>query len=639
MEVFRCALLAWLASILEADGREQLLVINAAHTEFEMKWLEGGIGDTSDGATTGRVPAGSRKDPATFSMNTAPGHAFVLSGGGLRSKAFAHNGGVLNLAIVKTADPSIEVEVMGGQELSLLARRTMKACKDAGQRAACAHGVRSPMTNVVIPSDVMARILEEWSAGPTLPSLITENVAAKPLEADGLIFVSSTSFPVQIRWLLPGTEETGGAKEELRNNSEGIWKLPQSTDSSASAAHCQLKAEAKHRFYMLGPKSKASPASEVVEHPGELALVGVKEGSLELEVELVDEDSLKVLLSNVARSCAAQQKLSAKQTKYQPSWEVEVQECFASNARLPRTGILLTREMSLDAFTKLWSTWDHWRLCSYQDVAAPIKTLEFGRASRDAGSSGISVQVLREDPLVIAVPGFATADECAALSEQAGHDLTQAMVGGVGQTGASRSRRTLTKNLFPDWDVDNSTLTQISYRFFHMARQATGYDLFPEGQEPVNWLFYKPGYEYRPHCDGACGTSSVTRGKRVASSLLYCNVASEGGGTVFPPDNLKIEATAGMYMLFAYNPDPKGLSQHAACPVLKGSKTTATQWYREGVNEDTPWDNFENWGSFTKPKPACTTFKSKDDCPPRCDWTGSSCSRRPRAEVMKHPEL
>merc|ERR1712008_180905 len=243
------------------------------------------------------------------------------------------------------------------------------------------------------------------------------------------------------------------------------------------------------------------------------------------------------------------------------------------------------------------------------------------------------------DPLVVAIPALASPEECKVLSSQAGEDLTRATVGGVGQTSTSRARRTLTRNLFPDLGDDNSTLTRVATRFFEVARQATGYDLYPEGQEPVNWLFYKPGYEYRPHCDGMCGSSSVPKGKRVASSLLYCNVASDGGGTVFPPDNLKLEPEAGMFMLFTYNPDTHGVTEHAACPVLNGSKTTATQWYREGVSDEQPWDKFENWGKFVEPKKGCSRFAKAKDCPSRCEWTGSACSRKVKlGEVTKHPE-
>ncbi|CAK0854447.1 unnamed protein product [Prorocentrum cordatum] len=192
--------------------------------------------------------------------------------------------------------------------------------------------------------------------------------------------------------------------------------------------------------------------------------------------------------------------------------------------------------------------------------------------------------VLRTSPLVVAVHALATPEECASLRREAAGDLGRAPVSG----GASRDRRALSKGLYPAEGPGgaNDTVTRLADRFFEVARQLTGYELHREGQEPAQWLVYKPGYEYRPHCDGDCGEPSVVFGDRMATSLLYCAVADEGGGTVFTTDGLKVEPTVGMMLLFTYNPDPQGLSRHAACPVLRGEKATATQWYREGVSKE-----------------------------------------------------
>ena len=73
-------------------------------------------------------------------------------------------------------------------------------------------------------------------------------------------------------------------------------------------------------------------------------------------------------------------------------------------------------------------------------------------------------------------------------------------------------------------------------------------------------------------------------------NLSSGRVADLGGGTVFPLDGLKLTPKTGMMLLFAYNPDPTGVTQHAACPVLEGTKMTATQWYREGVSHAKNWE-------------------------------------------------
>jgi prolyl 4-hydroxylase len=194
---------------------------------------------------------------------------------------------------------------------------------------------------------------------------------------------------------------------------------------------------------------------------------------------------------------------------------------------------------------------------------------------------------LREVPLVVVIREFATPAECDKLADTAGFNLGAAAVSG---STSSRDRRTLSKNLYPIYDDADSILTQISLRLFGVTREVTGFKLQPEGQEPLNWLYYLPGYEYRPHCDGSCGASSIRLRQRVATTLLYCGVAEKGGGTVFPPDGLKYQPKKGEALLFTYNPDPDRLSEHSACPVLKGDKYTATQWYREGVTAERNWE-------------------------------------------------
>ena len=94
----------------------------------------------------------------------------------------------------------------------------------------------------------------------------------------------------------------------------------------------------------------------------------------------------------------------------------------------------------------------------------------------------------------------------------------------------------------------------VANRFYDVARKVTGYELYPPGQEPVNWLFYKPGYEYRPHCDGNCRANGIRYGDRVCTSLLYCTVAEEGGGTVFTVDELKFLPTPGVLPAFHVQP-------------------------------------------------------------------------------------
>ena len=107
---------------------------------------------------------------------------------------------------------------------------------------------------------------------------------------------------------------------------------------------------------------------------------------------------------------------------------------------------------------------------------------------------------------------------------------------------------------------------------------------------------------YKPHTDGWGGDV----GSRVATTLVYCEAAAEGGGTVFPRGKegsappLRFQPSPGDMLYFEYQPDP-GLQEHSACPVIAGNKSTLTQWHRLGVSPEKPWDRFENWGVFHNP--------------------------------------
>lgn len=253
-------------------------------------------------------------------------------------------------------------------------------------------------------------------------------------------------------------------------------------------------------------------------------------------------------------------------------------------------------------FQLLWTSLQHWRHCVYLPDTAPLRHITLELHDGSGRNRSVKAQVLREKPFVVGIAGFATAEECKELitsQELETEDLAMAFITGGAH---SKSRRTLTRNLYPTHEAPGSIFAKLYTRFFQAARGASGYDLWPEGQEPVNWLHYKPGYEYRPHCDGGCGYDPVTLGARVASSLLYCNVAEQGGSTIFTKDTTKFTPAKGDFLFFAYKHDPDFMSMHAACPVLKGVKSTATQWYREGVSADYTWEHVQDLGQSHSPE-------------------------------------
>ncbi len=102
------------------------------------------------------------------------------------------------------------------------------------------------------------------------------------------------------------------------------------------------------------------------------------------------------------------------------------------------------------------------------------------------------------------------------------------------------------------------------------------------------------------HCDGTCDGSNVIPGARVATSVLYCKVAEEGGGTSFTKANIFVKPKPLMATFFTYKgvsgKFDTGLTEHSGCPVTKGEKWIATTWLREGVSRDNTWERYDPSG-------------------------------------------
>eukprot|EP00929_Paragymnodinium_shiwhaense_P119141 TRINITY_DN91018_c0_g1_i1.p1 TRINITY_DN91018_c0_g1~~TRINITY_DN91018_c0_g1_i1.p1 ORF type:complete len:590 (-),score=129.06 TRINITY_DN91018_c0_g1_i1:130-1899(-) len=558
--------------------------INGGPTPLEIRWLREGLDDAGDGVVTGHLPAASGKKGGTSEQYTSSGHAFRLhAADGRRSPSFAHDGGSWNLVGVREGpEGGLDVEVLGLKQLRHLALAPKSEQRMPRLRYKLPADVASSMADEFAPAKVQPRVhASSKLRGGVLPC--SDEDKASSFE---LVFTSALSATVDIRWLWKVIDSEDF--EELVGgpaSSAGLSAVSQSLANMSAATSAQqpclgsLAATAGQAFYLESKNGDGSlRRSPPLLYNGELRLIAAVESSsseADITIESLDEDAVKIFLSDVAYKC-------------EESNAADFWRCFEEGAVLPLTGLHLSPAYSRTWFMKLWGSLEHWRLCSYQPATAPLETIQLQVEAKD-GFRTLQGDILRKDPLVLAIHNVSTHDECRGLDEIAGSP-DKLQMAFVSSGGHSKARRTLSKNLYPDWNDPSNVLTIMANRFFDLARQASGFELYPPGQEPVNWLFYKPGFEYRPHCDGRCGQGTNQRGERVATSLLYCTVAEKGGGTVFPPDKTKLIPTPGMLLFFAYNPDLMGLTQHSACPVLKGRKTTATQWYREGVSHERDWE-------------------------------------------------
>jgi hypothetical protein len=244
------------------------------------------------------------------------------------------------------------------------------------------------------------------------------------------------------------------------------------------------------------------------------------------------------------------------------------------------------------AWRLFWQNEAYWRLC---EVAAPSRAV---RTFASDAVPGQGIEVLRETPFVAVARGFATRKQCQDIVDTtpAVSGLGRAHVGGTGETSFSSSRETLSTNLDINWNEPEAPVTAMAAVTVELASELLGEVIPYEAQEPINFLHYKVGFEYKPHTDGG----GRQKGKRVATTLVYCEAAAEGGSTVFPGDDLKLSPGEGDLLFFEYKNGPQS-TQHAACPVIAGNKTTLTMWHRLGVSADDPWYNYEQWGEFHNP--------------------------------------
>lgn len=353
--------------------------------------------------------------------------------------------------------------------------------------------------------------------------------------------------------------------------------LPSAADTLAIINHSEKPVIVVSPSAVINPGSSwhGNTVDELVFHEpqvrleipqGAYAVAVVKAG---VEVDVYDANDMQVELSRASLEC---------------NEDVHFYGCLA---RTVFSGGLGTKFMSR-AFNKLWQSRAFWGLCN---LVEPVK------AVRSETVAGEAVEIIRESPLVAAVRGFASAESCVSLMDVAGlKSLSPAHVGQDGFTQTSDSRETLTRNIFVDWNVENAvTLTAV--RMFDLSSELLGQKLSYEGQEPINFLHYLKGFEYRPHTDGGY----YSRGKRVATTLLYCETAVEGGGTAFSSHpSFRFQPQMGDLLFFEYEPSPRA-AEHAACPVIRGNKSTFTQWHRRDVSFDAHWDKFENWGEFFNP--------------------------------------
>lgn len=209
------------------------------------------------------------------------------------------------------------------------------------------------------------------------------------------------------------------------------------------------------------------------------------------------------------------------------------------------------------------------------------------------------------------VENFIARDECDAMEAAAAATLHRATVAdGKGGSRLSEARKAMQAGIKVPWHLEDSgdPIARLSRRVYDYVNFVLDLDIKENGQEDLMSIQYfgrgmdeKEPDRYMPHCDGDCAGLPHKFGQRMATMVMYCDVATRGGHTNFRNAGVHVKPQFGDAIFFSYI-DPQtrlmdtGFTEHSGCPVYEGHKKIVTQWVRLGVDDDNPWDSFNTLG-------------------------------------------
>jgi hypothetical protein len=206
-----------------------------------------------------------------------------------------------------------------------------------------------------------------------------------------------------------------------------------------------------------------------------------------------------------------------------------------------------------------------------------------------------TIHVKHERPAskIHVIENFILPEECEAMEQAAAASLHRATVAdGKGGSRLSENRKAMQAGIKVPWNQESSgnPIARLSRRVYDYTNHVLGLDIDEKGQEDLMSIQYfgrglndtEPD-RYTPHCDGECTGQPHKSGTRMATLVMYCDVASVGGHTNFRNSGAHVKPTQGAGLFFAYI-DPEtsmmdaGFTEHSGCPVIEGTKRIVTQW-------------------------------------------------------------
>lgn len=176
-----------------------------------------------------------------------------------------------------------------------------------------------------------------------------------------------------------------------------------------------------------------------------------------------------------------------------------------------------------------------------------------------------------------------------------------------------------------------------------------------DNQEGMQILHYHDGEKYEPHYDyfhDAYNARPANGGQRIMTMLMYLTTVEEGGETVFPNADRKVQgpewskcATDGLavkprrgdaVMFFSLHPDGKTdtSSLHGSCPTLRGDKWSATKWIHVGPFGVSASAQKAKWagrdaasGPCADLEPECADWEESGECDKNPTYMSAHCAK------------
>ncbi|ODN01259.1 Prolyl 4-hydroxylase subunit alpha-2 [Orchesella cincta] len=198
----------------------------------------------------------------------------------------------------------------------------------------------------------------------------------------------------------------------------------------------------------------------------------------------------------------------------------------------------------------------------------------------------IKEEILNLSPLIKIFRNIIHDEEIEKIKELAKPRLETAMVVNV-FTGSNEKSQTRVSKTAWLVDEDDPIVSKINQRVGFV----TGLSM--ETAELLQIANYGIGGMYLPHYDYAQPGQTAsfvtnTDGNRIATLLFYMSDVEKGGATVFPKLNLSVwpeKGSAAFWYNLKKNGDGDSGTQHAACPVLLGTKFVSNKWIHERGQE------------------------------------------------------